>query len=151
MDILDIVNRGSKSVENLDDSLRLRSAAYDLLRVYEHFGGFSVYAASPQAERVLGAAMMIEPAVCAGGSGDTVIVDVNIASGTLMARAARRLRDNGNAGRLVGIALHSLVGDYERWHVPELSELVVVDPHGEPCSIGRQATQGSDHRIGLLL
>lgn len=126
MDILDVLERGSQRVEELDDVDLLRDAAHNFLSAYIEYDGYGVVAASPQAERVLGAAMMLNPRLSGRDSGKTVILDVNIASGTLMARAARRLRDNGNNDQLVGVVLHSLVECCDGWQVPELCELVVV-------------------------
>ena len=60
------------------------------------------------------------------GHGSTVVLDVNIASGTLLARAARRLRDRGNEHVLVGVALYSLTSDPREWDLPEVSQVVIA-------------------------
>src|SRR4051812_33857935 len=109
MDLVDLLNRGAETVASLDDVTCLQKAAEQFLGAYEMFNGYDVVAASAIAERVLGAAMMLNPGIGVGGQGRTVIFDVNVASGTQLARAARRLRDLGNSDQLVGIALHALV------------------------------------------
>jgi hypothetical protein len=144
MDILDVIIRGARSVADNDDSTSLRHSAEQFLRVYARFHGYRVVAASPQAERVLGAAMMLSPEIRGGVYGHTVIFDVNIASGTLLARAARRLRDSGNRDRLVGIALHSLVGEARDWATADLSELVVADLVGSHSGLRKPAERRDD-------
>ena len=139
MDILEVLERGTRRVEELDDVDLLRGAARMFLSAYSEYDGYGVVAASPQAERVLGAAMMLNPRLSGRDTGRTVILDVNIASGTLMARAARRLRDSGNNDQLVGVVLHSLVESYEGWHVPELGELVVVSSKSASSALRERA------------
>ena len=129
MDILDVLGAGTRRVDELNDVVALRLAAITFLDVYEDYEGWSVYPASPQAERLLGAAMMINPERRAGRAGPTVLVDVNIASGTLLASAATRVREIGNDDPLVGIVLHSLVDGWCDADVQNLSRLIVVHPH----------------------
>jgi hypothetical protein len=126
MDLVDLLNRGAETVASLDDATCLQKAAEQFLGAYATFNPCGVVAASAIAERVLGAAMMLNPEVGVGGQGRTVIFDVNVASGTQLARAARRLRDLGNSDQLVGIALYALVD----WRIGtafgELTEIVVA-------------------------
>jgi hypothetical protein len=130
MDILDVLGDGARRVNELNDSVALRLAALSFLDVYSDFSGWSVYPASPQAERVLGAAMMLDPELRAQGAGPTVVMDVNIASGTLISNAASRIRESGNEAQLVGVALHSLVSGWVgATDLAHLSRLIVVHPH----------------------
>jgi hypothetical protein len=147
MDILELIHRGERNVESHNDSILLRQAAETFLDAYTSFEGYSVVAASPQAERVLGAAMMLRPDLCADGIGSTVVLDVNIASGTLLARAARRLRDRGNEHLLVGVALYSLSPEHE-WHVPEVSQVVIARA-SDYRSTSWESAEPCDDRIVL--
>lgn len=148
MDILDMIETGNANVALHDESRYLRSAAEAFLAVYDDHRGYSVVASSPQAERVLGAIMIMRPEVNAAGQGKTLILDVNVASGTLMARAARRLRDCGNASPLVGVVLHSLVGDRSHWDIDGLNELLVVSPLSLASRVGQPA-ESSNSRVQL--
>lgn len=149
MDILELLQHGAQNVESHNYSECLREAAERFLGAYAPFEGFSVVAASPQAERVLGAAMMLKPDLCAEGHGSTVVLDVNIASGTLLARAARRLRDRGNENLLVGVALYSLNSDADEWDVPEVSQVVIVSGAEAQPSARWQGAEAGDHRVML--
>lgn len=148
MDILDLIDSGVANVALHDQSNCLRRSAEAFLTVYDSYLGYSVVAASPQAERVLGAVMVLRPEVNASGQGRTLIFDINVASGTLMARAARRLRERGNTSALVGVALHSLVGPRLDWDIDGLTDLVVVDRLGLASRPG-QAPECRDRRIKL--
>jgi hypothetical protein len=129
MDLLEIMNRGAQRAASLDDAVCLHKAAEQFLGAYAMFEGYDVVAASAIAERVLGAAMILKPQLSSGGQGRTVVFDVNIASGTQLARAARRLRDAGNADELVGIALHSLIAWNSDTPLGDLAQIVVAhDP-----------------------
>jgi hypothetical protein len=146
MDILDLIDQGVRRVAANDDAARLRRSAEHFMRAYGEYAGYSVVAASPHAERVLGAAMMLQPDLQAGGAGDTVILDVNVASGTLIARAARRLRDAGNRGQLVAVALHSLVDDMDQLTIADVARLVVADEvRGQ--SLDKEHAQSRDHCV----
>ena len=150
MDFLDLLNHGTGIVEKLDQATSLRASAEAFLGAYRQFQGYTVMPASPQAERVLGAAMMLQPDLLAGNSGRAVVVfDVTVASGTLMARVARRVRDAGNLERLVGIALRCMTEAHTSWIPEELSELIVIGCDVVPRSTCWQATESSDH--GLVL
>jgi hypothetical protein len=148
--MLELLNKGSLAAADLDDAVHLQKAAEEFLGAYAAFEGYDVVAASSIAERVLGAAMMLRPALSSAGRGRTVIFDVNIASGTLMARTARRLRQAGNSDPLVGIALHSLIAsDWPADALGELDDLVIahlLDEH----SVAERSDSG-DRRVGLTL
>jgi hypothetical protein len=148
VDILDLLNQGDANIASHHWAGDLRAAAEAFLSAYDSHSGYSVVAASPQAERVLGAAMMLRPELEATGDGDTVILDVNIASGTLLARAAKRLRDEGNSASLVGIALYSLMDPEFAGRIEHLDHLVVMQSE-DAASGGRQSTQRRDRRIKL--
>jgi len=109
VDLLSIMNHGTAVVHENDSAVALRQCAEVLVRTATAYAGFSIIAASPQAERVLGAAMMLEPSIHGRRNGPSIIFDINYASGTLIARAARKLRDNGNESSLVGLVLNPLV------------------------------------------
>jgi len=150
MDMLELLNKGSQTAASLDDAVCLQKAAEEFLGAYAAFEGYGVVAASSIAERVLGAAMMLRPALSSAGRGRTVIFDVNIASGTLMARAARRLRHAGNSDELVGIALHSLIDDDRTGEaLGELTQLVVAHAPDKPS--GTECGDSGDRRVGLTL
>lgn len=148
MDILELIEAGDANVAVHDQSTPLRVSAEAFLAVYDAYLGYSVVAASPHAERVLGAAMMLRAEISAAGHGPTLILDVNVASGTLMARAARRLRDRGNTSVLIGVALHSLVGPRLDLHVDGLTDMVIVDHTHAQLRAG-QAPQSRDCWIQL--
>ncbi|MEO8829022.1 hypothetical protein [Lapillicoccus sp.] len=149
MDILELIQRGEQNVEGHNHPVRLRQAAEQFLCAYAPFEGFSVVAASPQAERVLGAAMMLRPDLCAEGRGSTVLLDVNIASGTLLARAARRLRERGNENMLVAVALYALTSDAHEWDVPEVSQVVIAGGSDSQPSTRWELTETRDDRVVL--
>lgn len=151
MDLLDLINKGADTAEALDHGANLRESAEDFLAVLARFDGYSVVAASPHAERILGAAMMLNPSLQAGTSGTSVVVfDVTVASGTLMARAAQRVRDGGNyEQQLVGVALHCLSEGHHNWMSSELSELIVVDCESLTGSACWQTAESRNH--GLVL
>lgn len=109
VDLLSIMNHGTAVVHENDSAVALRQCAEVLVRTATTYAGFGFVAASPQAERVLGAAMMLEPTIHGCRNGPSIIFDINYASGTLLARAARKLRDNGNQSSLVGLVLNPLV------------------------------------------
>lgn len=125
MDILELIDLGARKAAEHDESTKLRASAELFLDLYAPYRGSRVMAASPQAERVLGAAMMIDPTLRGGGLESTIVLDVSIASGTSMSRAVKRLRDSGNARPVVGIVLNSLMGQLFEWQVPGMSHLVV--------------------------
>lgn len=142
MDLVTIMNRGSAVVRENDAADNLRRCAESLVRAASEYVGFGVVAASPQAERVLGAAMMLAPTLHGDDSGPAIIFDVNYASGTLLARAARRLRDRGNESQLVGIVLNPLIESGTEISVAELDH-VRIEVRQAPlrqqcqCSVGR--------------
>jgi hypothetical protein len=151
MDIVDLLNRGAERAASLNDAVCLHKAAEQFLGAYALFEGYEVVAASGIAERVLGAAMILRPELKVSDAGPTVIFDVNIASGTQMARAARKLRNAGNAQELVGIALYSLVDFAADRPLGELSQLVVAHDRDAEESAKAQRSDRRDRCVGLAL
>ena len=151
MDLLELVNRGAETAAALDDAVCLHKAAEEFLGAYASFDSYHVVAASAIAERVLGAAMILRPELSSAGTGRTVIFDVNVASGTQMARAAERLRQAGNSEELVGIALHSLACcEQAASRIDALTELVVAHTSDDEATSG-ECCDGGHGRVGLAL
>lgn len=150
MDLIELLSEAGETAASLDDADCLHKAAEEFLGAYAMFDGYDVIAASALAERVLGAAMMLHPGLSSVGRGRTVIFDVNIASGTQMARAAKRLRRAGNSEQLVGIALHSLACCSTASNpIEELSRLIVAHSPERPLTAER--CDRSHGRVGLAL
>lgn len=135
MDVVELIAAGVRNIEKHDESAALRDAAERFVNAYQDFAGRGVVAASPQAERVVGAAMMLAPhLICRHGPAGVVVVDVNVASGTLIARAARRIRESGEQGDVVAIALNSLVADAGALRISGVSQVVVASPSATHAS-----------------
>jgi hypothetical protein len=149
MDILEVLTRGSQNVESLDRACNVREAAQKLLTVLDDFPDYGVVPASPAADRVIGAAMMLRNSVHSNRNGSLIIFDINIASGTLMARAARRLRDAGNQNELVGVALHAITPQEAGWRISGLDDLLLVEPVLESRSVMGKLTECGDSSIML--
>ena len=149
MDILEVLTRGSQNVESLDRPNNVREAAKKLLAVLDNFPNYGVVPASPAAERVIGAAMMLRNSVHSDRGGSLIIFDINIASGTLMARAARRLRDAGTQNELVGVALHAVAPQEAGWRISGLDDLLLVEPVLESTSVMGKLAKCSDGSVML--
>lgn len=144
--LLSAMSDGRANVQELDGAVSLRRHVDDLLMFRQtRFAGCGLYAATPHAERLIGAAMILDPTIRADGIGDTVIVGVNIASGTQIARAATRLRDSGNHGVLIGVVLNALIDDWhfdqDNWTVAEVDELLILGSC-EVSGLGELAQRG---------
>ena len=126
MDLTAILLRGSAVVRCNDAADQLRQCAESLVRAVAGYDGFGVVPASPQAERVLGAAMMLAPTLHGTSSGPSIVFDVNFASGTLLARTARRLRDSGNNSRLIGLVQNPLIAVDAEICIAELDRVDVA-------------------------
>jgi hypothetical protein len=146
MDMLELIQRGNDHVVVNDDHQSLKAAAATLLDSFDEWSAFTVVAASPAGERLLGAAMMLYPTLRGGRSARTVIVDINVASGTLIANAARRLREETVVEQVVAIALHSLVAHDFRWSIEGVDSVLIPSAQA-PDS--RQFGQRRKH--GLVL
>jgi hypothetical protein len=103
----------------LDSRDGLEQATKALLAACGDVRGWQLMAASARAERVLGAAVMIDVDASTAPAARVMVIDVNIASGTLLARASERARRAG-AREVVGVALHTL-GD----HIPAAADCLV--------------------------
>lgn len=145
MDMVELLNRGTQLVAEHDSPTSLVKTAELVLSAVSDFPTYGLVAASSAAERVLGAMMVMSPDIQVGRANDVVIFDVNVASGTVLARAADRLRTLGHTGSIVAVAVHALCD------VPATIEgtdgLVVLDGsvlHG-------QETQGRHERFLVAL
>lgn len=114
--LLEAMAAGQRHVSELADPVHLRRAAERITAVAEARGATRLLAASSAGERVVGAALLMSPRlralVCteqnADASGEAVlVVDVNLASGTAIAHAARLARWAG-ARTVHGAVLHAL-------------------------------------------
>ncbi|WBC01126.1 hypothetical protein [Micromonospora sp. WMMA1976] len=114
--LLDLVASSERYVNELSDGQKLRAAATRIVSVATSSGATHLLAASPAAERLVGAALLVSPGLralmYAQADMDVIgqqvlVVDVNLASGTGIANAARRARQAG-ARRVAAAALHAL-------------------------------------------
>lgn len=112
-DLLDAVEAAQENIQRLSDPGELRNATDQVIEFAQACGARAVMAASPAAERLVGALLSSNTcleAVSAGRSRTSdpvLIVDVNLASGTSLALAARRAREAG-ALRVLAVVLHQL-------------------------------------------
>jgi hypothetical protein len=113
--LLGLLTTGERNVQALADPGNLRWVAEQISSRARERGITDLVAASPAAERIVGAAMVMaaRPSRQSSAAGveelgqAVLVVDVNLASGTAMAETARRLRQSG-AGQVNGIVLHVL-------------------------------------------
>ena len=114
-DLLDLLATSRRNVDLLASPSALMEAASQIGTFASSCGATQLVAASPQAERVVGAALLLlgqrEPCEPAARTsrGTVVVVDINIASGTAMAETVRRVREGG-ANKVQGFVLHALYG-----------------------------------------
>jgi hypothetical protein len=114
-DLLSLVVAGDRNIDVLADGHALGSLAHAVLKQAQDGGADVLVAASPSAERLVGAALMLAPDKLRGlrsaefvSADDVVLViDVNFASGTAMATAVRRVRRLG-AQHVVGAVMYFL-------------------------------------------
>jgi hypothetical protein len=114
-DLLSVLVAGEHNVDVLADGRVLGSLARAVLEQARASGADVLVAASPSAERLVGAALMLAPDAVRGlrfeewvSTEDVVLViDVNLASGTAMATTARQVRRQG-AQRVLGAVMHFL-------------------------------------------
>ncbi len=142
MDMVEVLNRGNRIVAEHDSPAALVRSAELVLDALADYPGYGVVAVSAAAERVLGAMMVKSPAVRVGGTGDLLIFDVNIASGTLLARAADHLRRAGHAGAIVAVAVHALCEEVPT-SIRGTDGLVLLDRSG----VCHEGTEGRDSRL----
>jgi hypothetical protein len=128
MNMVDLLNRGTHVVAEHDSPVALTRSAELVLAAVSAYPTYSVIAATAAAERVLGAMMVMSPDLRVGQANDVVIFDVNIASGTVLARAAERLRTQGHTGSIVAVAVHALCEGPAS--IRGTDDLVVLDGSG---------------------
>jgi predicted phosphoribosyltransferase len=132
--LLGLLTAGERNVQALADPGTLRWVAEQISSHARERGITDLVAASPAAERIVGAAVVMARAsrqsrAGVEGLGQAVlVVDVNLASGTAMAETARRLRQSG-AGQVDGVVLHVL-GDAVGPQECGLDTLEVLQPSG---------------------
>lgn len=145
MDLVELISRGDCNVRVHHGSDALAASARAFLDCVAGWEEFTVEAASPAAERVLGAAMMLDRSIRGGRSARTVILDVNIASGTLVANAARRVRDTVQTEWLIAVVINSLTGVDMRWTIDGVDSLFVCDPSSEVS----ESSQAREHGFAV--
>jgi phosphoribosylpyrophosphate synthetase len=112
-DLLDAVDTAHGNIERLTDPVALREATEQVITVARQCGAQAVLAASPAAERLVGALLsscsdlISLPSQATVASQTVLIVDVNLASGTTVAQAARHARSRG-ARHVHAVVLHQL-------------------------------------------
>lgn len=114
-DLLGVLAAGERNIDILADGHVLSSLAHAVVAQAQERGAAVLVAASPPAERLVGAALMLAPDTVRGLRGSeavpadqvVLVVDVNLASGTAMAMTARRVRSQG-ARQVLGVVLHFL-------------------------------------------
>jgi len=147
MDLVELMRSGAENIRSHDGFDDLAASARSFLSCVAGWEQFTVEAASPAAERVLGAAMMLDPTLRGGRSSRTVVLDVNIASGTLIANAARRVRDTVQPEWLIAVVINSLIDTDMRWSIEGVDTLFVCNPlSGDTFS---QGGQRCGHRVGI--
>lgn len=137
--LLDLLSTAERNLARLSDPLALRDAAERVAQVAEGFGASYLVAASGAAERIVGAALVMHSqSLChfdtstLGRGGESVlVVDVNVASGTAMARAADAVRQTG-ALSVAGAALYGF-GDTVGAIECGVDRLAVVHPLAGPA------------------
>lgn len=142
MDLAELVLRGDRNVRAHDASTDLAVSARLFLDCVAGWDTFTVEAASPAAERVLGAAMMLNPKLRGGRSTRTVILDVNVASGTLVANAARRVRETVETEWLIAVVINSLTAVDMRWNIDGVDSLFVCNQSSTGSERGQRAYDG---------
>lgn len=145
MDLVELMLAGDRNVRAHDSSHTLADSARSFLDCVAGWDEFTVEAASPAAERVLGAAMMLDPALRGGRSVRTVVLDVNIASGTLVANAARRVREAVQPEWLIAVVINTLTDTDMRWSIEGVDSLFVC---GAASDAGQRHHSG-EHRVSV--
>jgi len=146
MDLSEVIERGSRAVAEHDSYGALKKSAELVLEAMSSYPDYGVIAASPAAERVLGAVMMLSPDVTVGSARGVVIFDVNLASGTVLARATDRLLRSGHEGTIVAVAIHTLT-EQRPGSIEGADQLLILDSSGS----SDQTTKSSDHRLLVAL
>ncbi|WP_369187248.1 hypothetical protein [Streptomyces sp. R08] len=111
-DLLAAVGAAQTNIDRLARPDALRAAAEEISKVAHASGAQALLAASPVAERLVGAVLSITDDLVnldsyLRGNQRVLIVDVNFASGTAVAQAARTAR-NAGAQYIQAAVLHQL-------------------------------------------
>lgn len=134
MGMIEAIRRAEHNVEHLAEPQQLRSAADQVAKFAVLHGATALLAASPSAERLLGAAL-VSSSELTGFSledpqplrGRVLLLDVNLASGTALARASRRARLAG-AGQVIAVVMHQLTDDPATASDCGVDALTVLEP-----------------------
>lgn len=145
MDLVELMRAGDMNVRAHDSSHSLADSARTFLECVAGWDEFTVEPASPAAERVLGAAMMLDPTIQGGRSPRTVVLDVNIASGTLVANAARRVRETVQPEWLIAVVINTLTDADMRWRIEGVDSLFVCRTSSDPG----ERHYGSQHGLSV--
>lgn len=141
MDLAGALAQGGALLDELDDGDALERRARQLLAVACREASCMIVAASPPAERLVGAALALGGGAVRGwtsGADPTVLVcDVMLASGESLIRVATRLRRQG-AERVVALVFSDPFG-WGRARVPGVDALVVIEHEVQHGSEARQA------------
>jgi hypothetical protein len=120
-------------LSELADSAGLQRQAQRLIDAIDPHDLTGLVAASPQAERIVGAVDVLSAgrvSMWSPGSTQTVVIcDVMLASGESIRRVARRVRRQG-AEEVRAVVIS------DPWHggqgrIPEVDKLIVLEPNGE--------------------
>ncbi|WP_159038153.1 phosphoribosyltransferase [Streptomyces sp. WM6386] len=112
-DLLDAVDTAHSNIERLADPSSFRLATDQVMEVVRQCGAQSVLAASAAAERLVGALLSSCSHLVSLSSrsietsSNVLIIDINLASGTTVAEAARRARGLG-AQHVQAVVLHQV-------------------------------------------
>lgn len=133
MDMINAIHDAERNVDRLAEPQELRSAANQVVAFARARGATALLAASPSAERLLGATLVCaddltgfptESELLTGAP--VLLLDVNLASGTALAHACRRARAAG-AGQVIALVLHQLMSQSATAMDCDLDELTVLD------------------------
>lgn len=140
-DLLAAVGTAQTNIDRLAQPDELRTAVEQVTRVAHTFGAQTVLAASPVAERLVSAVLLASDDLvgrmndgCAGSK--VLIIDVNLASGTSVAKAARTARHAG-AEHIRAAVLHQVTDVAAAAADCGVDELVVLNE--------ARAVFGQDH------
>ncbi|MGW0944080.1 phosphoribosyltransferase [Streptomyces sp. NPDC002623] len=130
-DLLAAVGTAQTNIDQLAQPAELRAAAERVVELAKSSGAFTVLAASPVAERLVGAVLQVSSALRSltaksPTAGNVLIVDVNLASGTAVAQAARLARKAG-AEHIHAAVLHQLTPVTARAADCGVDELTVLE------------------------
>lgn len=140
-DLLSVLVTAAHNTDVLADGRTLGSLGQVVREYATSCGADVLVAASPSAERLVGAALMLAPDTLRGlrsseaiSDKDVVLViDVNLASGTAMATTARQVRRQG-AEHVLGVVMHFLADNVPSARDCGLDELAVFGLPRDPIA-----------------